>query len=236
MTVKDPLSRSDHVDVNKYLNEILTERGNPDYRFISTVSGTINSYRKDLFNYLKFRDHLDKFKNKKVEIQIREREPSRYNTRAAATQGKESIHRLHWEHLEDLSLWTHRSWIQNPAPISVTVRRLVGSPGWQATPQRSPTKSMHSGKVPPLKILLIVARKHVHVKHHIDWFNPTLVQRAILEAREELLSRNSPQEIELEVVRPGRLEELRQHLDNHQRQEGENCFHIIHFDLHGDTS
>jgi len=225
--IKDPFeSERDRKLVAQYLDKTLETRF--EETSAQEACQKIDAYRKILFDSLRLQpEYLKSLRGFKVEIQVRQLKPAEEDF---------SFHSIHWEHLEDINLWAHPSWLRWAGPISVAVQRIV-----QDIPPSPPIRRTTSELVPYNKkieifnVLLVVARKHLYDKAKVDYFNPTSVQNALLLSKEALESRGSYQRIHLEVVRPGSLKELGDHLEKRQRNGG-HPFHVVHFDMHGTVS
>ena len=218
--VSDPLkTNSDHSLLRTYLDATLEQYFPPNNEKIKKKLG---SYPSSLSKGLGLDEYSTYLNGKKVNVWIRgiQRSPE-------ISCGK-SIHSLHWEMLEDLSLWFRPEDTKSAKPASVTVRRCVKDLQIQ-TRQIDVAETAQAGKSEFVNVLLVVARKKLHQKEP-DYFNPTHVLRAILKAQAEIVCRQSPNRIRLEVVRPGSYDELRIHL-----QQSHKKFRIVHFDVHGDV-
>lgn len=85
-------------------------------------------------------------------------------------------------------------------------------------------------------ILLVVARPHIH---HVpvgtlSILNPATIRSVLLQLQDELNSTYTSQQICLEIVRPGCVEELEAHLVKHRKAYGgRRPYHLVHFDMHG---
>ena len=190
----------------------------PDY---TKIEEKLESYPRILSKSLQLDAYSTHLNGKKVNVWIRGIQPS-----PEISCGK-SIHSLHWELLEDLSLWVSDKDGMSAKPASVTVRRCVKDFDVRDL-QRDVALAVQDGKPELFNVLLVVARTKVHEKE-TDYFNPTSVLRTILEAQAELECRRSQKRIRLEVVRPGSYDELEIHL-----QHSHKIFQIVHFDVHGD--
>ena len=217
--IYDPLKgQSDHNKLRNYLNETLDMSFTPNNK---KIEEKLESYPRNLSEGLQLDAYSTHLNGKRVNVWIRGIQLGRERS-----CGK-SIHSLHWELLEDLSLWVSPKDSMSAKPASVTVRRCVK--GLHVPDSQSNViQTVQVGKSEFFNVLLVVARTKLH-KEETDYFNPTSVLRAILEAQAELECRRSQKRIRLEVVRPGSYDELKNHL-----QHSDKKFQIVHFDLHGD--
>lgn len=217
--IDDPLKKIYfHNLLRTYLNETLEQSFSPNNE---TIEKELRSYPSNLSKGLALRKGSSQLNGKKVNVWIRGIQLS------SEISCAKPIHSLHWELLEDLSLWVDPESAESAKPASVTVRRCVKDLQVQSR-QRDVTETVQVGKSEVFNILLVVARKRLHEKEP-DYFNPTSALRAILEAQAETVCRQSPKRIRLEVVRPGSYDELKVHL-----QQSHKSFQIVHFDVHGD--
>ncbi|KAE8454230.1 hypothetical protein EG329_005155 [Mollisiaceae sp. DMI_Dod_QoI] len=224
--IKDPFeSERDRKEVAQYLDKTL-ERDLEETSAQETWQ-KIDKYRKTLFNSLRLvSGYLKRLEGFNVEIQIRQLAPAEEDL---------SFHSIHWEHLEDINLWTSSCWPRRTGPASVTVRRMVQEIRQTSPAHRRTSELVPNKKIEIFNVLLVVARKHLYNTIKVDYFNPTSVQSALLLSKEALESRGSYQRIRLEVVRPGSFEELESHLKR-RHENGDHPFHVVHFDMHGTVS
>lgn len=231
--VQDPLDQPGHNSMTRYLDKTLNDVTKPNDDHVKEI----DRYRKKLFQSLDLDEPLQQlhFRNKKVEIQICEMEQRQNDHQDSATSPRKSFHSIHWELLEDLSTWVCRDDRIGLGPASVTVWRFVRKIREKPQLQPRERQTPQDGHVKSCNILLVVARKNVHGSKDVhgedlvDYFNPTSVLRAILEAKGELECRQPHQRIHLEVVRPGGYDELDRHLSK-------GGFQVVHFDVHGTVS
>lgn len=233
--VEDPFDRPERNKIHDYF-ETVAKRDKIDEEAASNTSCKLDGYRTTLFKSLQLQKHLPCCRGKKVEIWIREMEMSGSRDARKASRLIKSIHGLHWEHLEDISLWNETICGVKLGPTSVTVQRFFTGLRERPKPQLKQTPTLAAGGVEPFRILLVTARKHIHEDHKFDYYNPTNVLCSILKAQSELESQDSLYRIHLEVVRPGTLKEFEACLLRCQQLERNNSFQIVHFDVHGDVS
>ena len=208
-SISDPLKKeSDHSKLRIYLNETLENAFTPDNK---DIEDKLESYPRKLSAGLNLDTYSTCLNGKKLNVWIRG---------ISEISCVRSIHSLHWELLENLSLWVNPKDSMSVRPASVTVRRCVKD-------HLVPTCQVRIGKSEVFNVLLVVARKNIH-KKETDYFNPTSVLRAILGVQAEIECRWLQKRIRLEVVRPGSYKELEIHLQRSHKE-----FQIVHFDVHG---
>lgn len=199
--ISDPLKTQSHHDqLRPYLNETLEMPFTPDH---TKIEERLKNYPRILFKALNLDAYSAHLQGKKVYTWIRGIQLS-----SKISCGK-PIHSLHWELLEDLSIWVSSKAGEVAKPASVTERRCVNALHVPDL-QRDVIQAVQVGKPELFNVLLVVARRKVH-EEEIDYLNPTSVLRAILEAQAELECRQSQKRIRLEVVRPRSYDEFRIH-------------------------
>lgn len=136
---------------------------------------------------------------------------------------RNTIYQLHWELLEDPDLW-------EPKNVEVQVRRSIQSTEsygedvmnirlWQQTPEA----------LPSFNILLVVARNTTQ-NSDVD---PTFASRILTDVQRKFHNLGSSTRVNLEIVRPGTVDDLKEHLERSSAIRGDRYFHLVHFDLHG---
>lgn len=129
---------------------------------------------------------------------------------AATASTATSIHNLHWEVLEDMSVWPEKTNHQ------IIVRRKV--------PDLNIVQSVQTkGNVSGFNILLVVARD---LSRGDDEIGHTLTTAGMVEIIGKLPSKTP---VNLEIVRPGTWDTLKRHLES--RPKG--YFSIVHLDMPG---
>jgi hypothetical protein len=134
-----------------------------------------------------------------------------------------NIHQLHWELLENPDLWERKN-------VTVHIRRSVqpiehhregpmGIKLWQPTPEAPPS----------FNILLVVARDTTD-NNELD---PTFATNILSGLQKTSQIHDSSTRINLEIVRPGTVDALEEHLKRSRLIRGDGYFHLLHFDLHG---
>ena len=227
--LSEPFSLNDRNDVARYLNHSLDEN---DFDQIDAdkVSQKIDGYRLSLFNELKIdNEHLGALRGKCLEIHIWPDKQPRPDS--------PSIHSIQWEQLEDTRVWAR--YRQNSVH-SVTVCRHVHPRKSSSTRSGYTTKGAWQGRNKTFDVLLVVARPHIYKapkagsRKKYNILNPSTVRIILLQLQEELNSMNSSRSIRLEIVRPGCMQELKEHLEKRRKDfNGSRPYHVIHFDMHG---
>lgn len=130
-----------------------------------------------------------------------------------------SLQCLKWELLEAASL--DKGW---PSNYTLAVSRVIDV-------KNGVRLNYHEelGDVSTIKILLVVARDLTKTGGKRD-VGPELTQEPLMRLQWKL--NRAKTRVMLEIVRPGSLQRLRQHLGSRSKQGVH--FNIIHFDLHGD--
>ena len=225
--IEDPFDKPGRHEIQEYF-DIVTKPDEIDDEDASKTSCKLDEYRKLLFESLQIREHLPCCHDREVEVWIREMDASGRQPRSTTSHTRRSIQSLHWEHLEDIALWSENNWGFQTGPTSVTVQRIFQSP------RKSRTTTANA--FGPIRILLVIARNHIHENEHFDFVSPTSVLCSILKAQHEIERRSYTNRIQLEVVRPGTFEEFEASLLRCGRRGKHHAFQIVHFDVHGDIS
>ncbi|EGX89590.1 hypothetical protein CCM_07842 [Cordyceps militaris CM01] len=215
VVVVDPFVDADyHAVFERYLrtkgDDAAQRLGSEDD--IARVERQIDGYAHALLSQLRLQDELVRPQATELQLYIVEHhhETDHHDT----TPG---IHRLAWELLESLRL---------PArpDLRLRVNRVtefapIVPPGLlQTLAQADPSPGTY-------RILLVVARDFSRTGAARD-SDPDLAQWPLMTIQRKLRGR-----MLLEVVRPGCLEGLREHLRTRSRQGVQ--FNLVHFDLHG---
>ncbi|KAF2842361.1 hypothetical protein M501DRAFT_988587 [Patellaria atrata CBS 101060] len=138
-----------------------------------------------------------------------------------------TVHQLHWEALEDPECW-------NNPNLRVEVKRAALNKEILQKPlARVKTRQDEQGATGTLNILLVVARDTSHNPAIYSDVNPFLVSDILSQIRKNLRQSEHAVRMNVEIVRPGSLKSLEEHLQRAEAIHGTNYFHIIHFDLHG---
>jgi hypothetical protein len=135
----------------------------------------------------------------------------------------DNIYQLHWELLESPDLWERKN-------VTVQIRRSVQPVEhyregpmdiklWQPTPEAPPS----------FNILLVVARDTTD-NNELD---PTFASKILSDLQQTSRILDCSTRINLEIVRPGTVDALEEHLKRSRLIRGDEYFHLVHFDLHG---
>lgn len=136
----------------------------------------------------------------------------------------DTVHRLHWELLEDPTLWPE-------IKLGVTVRRLV-SVDVNATYKPGSVRSWPHAQPSTrstFNVLLVLARDLSTDTDLDEEVNPNLASQVLLKIRSEVSKVQDDLDIQVEVVRPSTLPALDECLMS--RPPG--YFQLVHFDTHG---
>ncbi len=171
----------------------------------------INRYGVELFKQLRLDEQS--FTGRTREIFIHN---------SCSSDGEEAdggVDALVWEQLGDPSLWS------NP-PECVSITRVS-----KPSPFSGPATD-HLDK--PFIVLLVVAR-NFRRDRNLEYYANTdasasLVQVPLMQISAQLRAIGKGYRMELEIIRPGSWEELKEHLE----ECGPGHFGLIHFDLHGE--
>jgi hypothetical protein len=194
LQIENPSSLEDEEDIRWYLEDyalydpFLSEKA-------KTTSAGLTRYGERLFAQLEL-DLLTSDKIPPLRLDIEEGEDAA------------GFHALHWEILEDPTLWRRGD---GRGPPTVCVRRVV------------------QGTLPPpvsvlpsdcIRVLLVVSR-------HLE---PSEAgHRMISKKLFEIKRMCGPGRLDLEIVRPGTFEAFQAQL----KRRGPGYYHAVHFDVHG---
>ncbi|KAK7934990.1 hypothetical protein PG985_000485 [Apiospora marii] len=131
---------------------------------------------------------------------------------------------LEWELLETASLG--KGW---PSNYTLAVSRVIDVKNGVRQNYHEELGDVQKHGVSTIKILLVVARDLTKTGGKRD-VGPELTQEPLMRLQWKL--NRAKTRVLLEIVRPGSLQRLRQHLGSRSRQGVH--FNIVHFDLHGD--
>lgn len=160
---------------------------------------------------------------------------------------EKSLHNPVWELLEDTSHWV------NTKPDRVNITRIICSPGCRFE-ERSSSEDLDAlnssaglGTGKSVRILLVIARNLKHpekTQTHTFWnyyeeeITPSIIQHSIMQVIEHLREIGHQRKIQLDILRPGSLEEIKEYLGvdskNCSVAKREEFFDIIHLDMHGE--
>jgi NB-ARC domain len=136
----------------------------------------------------------------------------------------DTVHRLHWEVLEDKRLWPEFNFV-------ITIRRLM-SVNVDAIYTLGSVRSRPHAQSDPkstFNIPLAVARDLSEDADLYEEVSPTLASQILLEIGSEVSKIREDLHIQIEIVRPGTLQVLEKYLLAHPP----GYFQLAHFDTHG---
>lgn len=140
---------------------------------------------------------------------------------------EESIHQLFWETLEENRLWSHPNG-------HVIVRRCLKYRQTSSPPQLEKVNPwIHDDGSSTLNVLLVVARDLTSDPSVYEDVSPSIATKTLLGLRDELDRQGGRHKLNVEIVRPGTFEALKQHLLRTEEMRGPGYFHLVHFDTHG---
>jgi CHAT domain len=141
--------------------------------------------------------------------------------------GGQSLHALHWEVLEQPSLW-------NPDDIGIRVRRVVLDKKSEKCPiSMNASNPVDSFDATCFRVLLVVARDCTNDVASYQDIGPDRISSTLLQIKQELEEKCGRPVLEIQIVRPGTFTALETHLEQTLKTKGPNYFHLVHFDIHG---
>jgi hypothetical protein len=218
--LKDPLTSAEKEECRWYLENFVAEAPYSTTR-AQKAAKVLKSYAEVLqqdLNLLGLTPDTDcslSNERRRLVIEVKEDPLDEKNS-------QNSIHQLHWELLEQPNLWTQ-------SIVKVQVRRGIAEPPPDAAANIITTLSPREQS---FNVLLVIARdtsrglKRLEIDPNCASAILTAVQRSVNGARGSI-------KINLEVVRPGTLDSLEEHLARAENQHHPGYFHLVHFDLHG---
>ncbi|KAF8535442.1 hypothetical protein BDD12DRAFT_344857 [Trichophaea hybrida] len=225
LRLKDPFDAIKKADCRWYLEQY-TQKSPFSIIKAQIAAGWLLEYPKALLDQLQLKDlvdlHVPEDNSQKLYISIDISEDTVDNADSDST-----IHQLHWELVEDPSLWTRNN-------VEVIVRRYIRPP----EPAQGSTNQIQSWPLSnepgsSINILLVVARDTSSDPAVYSDVNPFTVLDIFIRLRNKLKAAGSSVRLNVEVVRQGTLQSLEQHLERSKILHGPAYFHIVHFDLHG---
>ncbi len=227
-TIWDPCTVDEHKACTRYLDELLRNENYYAEEAITNAqlaSAKIDSYGEELFRELDFKTLSLKYSTVEIDIHECEERPGALH----------SIFSFRWEQLEVPVLW--KQVIKQIAQPKVTVRRVIlplhGATSLQL-PKSRPSlaqRAKHSQDASHSRknILLVIARDlQCHSDEQRRDMSPALAQCAITLVKARLKGLGQL-EVDLEIVRPGSLNALKEHL----ARKPDGHFDLVHFDTHG---
>lgn len=206
-TITDPFSADDHVDCQWYLETHVPQdpfdKGRADRTFTK-----LNKYARILVRQL----DLVLQNAAIVELVVHDSD--------STTHGSTStIHRLHWELLENPWAWGFTT-------LKLRVLRFLSTPLGRSLPP--PPSGLLSSPTQTVNILHVVARNRRTTVDQPTDISPFMTLGILIQIRAELECRDLPLKLNITTIRPGTLQALAHHITTHT-----NTYHIIHLDLHG---
>ncbi|KAK4238070.1 hypothetical protein C8A03DRAFT_33919 [Achaetomium macrosporum] len=146
-------------------------------------------------------------------------------TPGGASRTSRTVHQLHWELLEGLQ-------VRGPDGPRLLVKRSM--PVRDAKPTGGLADTIKSVSLvgtdsDTINILLVVARNLTANAAIYNDISPWTAFDILKRVRRTLARRGAPVRVNVEVVRPGGFEALKEHLARRER----GYYQIVHFDLHG---
>jgi hypothetical protein len=215
-TITDPFTQKDHDECTWYLeSHVRTDPFDPG-RADRAASG-LKRYARDLARDL----NLDLKNGSAVELVVGDNLP-------ADQDSKSTIHRLHWELLEDLQAWGIES-------LDLRVRRSVSmSPSTNNAPANPRWTTTTEPRV--INILHVVARdRNFEIDKPTD-ISPYMALSVLIRISRELQRRGLPLRLNITTIRPGTFRALTDHLDKLESEGNERPYHVAHLDLHGEAN
>ena len=216
VVLTDPFDKYESNECRWYLETYLPQSPYEGSR-AGEVRRQLDRYKSDLFEQIF--DQGQVLKGKKGEIlalTILIQESTTITTLAEAS----SIHKLHWEILEDPALWNG---------MEVECRRVIQTPRSQ---QPNTDEKDHKVTDKPLgtfTILLVVARILSATITQYQDTDPTTASRPLLALVDDIKTKISKVNFEVEIVRPGTFSAFEKHL----KSKDPGYYDLVHFDLHG---
>lgn len=218
--LRDPFSAAQERECKWYLERYT--RSPFAVERATTAEGSLREYGRSLFVQLRLAEsrQLWSVDTSEIDIEVVQR-PQSTNDES----GSPSIHRLHWELLEEGDLWPLDS-------TRISVRRhlaqngddkTAGTSGEQSSTENSPTQAA------TFNVLLVVARDLTVDGAAYEDVDASCAFRALLNIRNALADAASSPTLSTEVVRPGTLPALEEHLNRY----ADGHFDMVHFDMHG---
>jgi hypothetical protein len=223
--LKDPLDPEQKANCRWYLEQYVQQSPFSITR-AQEAAECLQNYQKELLKQLRLmelvRSVSGNYTAKKLSLFIEVLE----ETLESAGSGR-TVHQLHWELLEDATIWDHDN-------IEILVRRSINhSDRPLSSNYRIKSLPKINGPGSSINILLIVARDISKKPAAYSDVSPSMASAILSRLRLDLRATGSPLQLNVEIVRPGTLASLEQHLERSQTVHGSGYFHIVHFDLHG---
>ncbi|KUL86672.1 hypothetical protein ZTR_03034 [Talaromyces verruculosus] len=220
-TVHNPFNQNQEEECRWYVEDFASKSPFQERRAVSVVE-ELKGYANSLLSQLELVELVN---------DILSSQPCRSITITVAQddgdedEGAEnSIQQLHWELLEDPSLW--------PSGVEIIVKRHVKAGGESSIHELSSLDEDRVSGEPRVNALLVVARDLSTDSNTVD-IKPNLALQILAKIRQDLVNQGLHARLNLEVVRPGTLEALKEHLQKSSRVHGKGFYHFVHFDVHG---
>jgi hypothetical protein len=221
--VFDPFNSSEKADCRWYLERYATQEPFEAEK-AAVVAGSIQRYASQLYSQLfleglfhEGRDATGAERTLVVDICDSERN---------SCVDSNSLHGLHWELLEQSSLWSE--YFDN-----ISVRRRISAgldikSGFKTIELRT-----QDGRTSSVNVLLVIARKTELKPTVYEDVDPSMALNAFLAIQKVFKESFQGLRLNVEVVRPGTFEALRNHLESSTSKRGISYYHLAHFDVHG---
>ncbi|KAL2048699.1 hypothetical protein N7G274_000611 [Stereocaulon virgatum] len=218
--LRDPFSAAQERECKWYLERFT--RSPFAVERATIAEGSLREYGRSLFVQLRLAEFRQLWSVDSSEFDIEVVQcPQSTNDES----GSPSIHRLHWELLEEGTLWSLDS-------VRISIRRHLAQKGDDKSAGtsggKSPRESSHSQGA-TFNALLVVARDLTLDGAAYEDVDASCALRALLSIRDALADSTSSPTLSIEVVRPGTLPALKEHLNRYP----DGHFDIVHFDTHG---
>jgi len=224
--LRDPFDWKQKKECDWYLHDYLQR-----YPYSTTrarkVASLLKGYARDLQGQLKLNEFIPVAGNDASsdrQVVVLEIEEGQLDD----STSENTVHQLYWELLEELDVWDrrdldvriHRSSCGNGSVSRGGIKRI-----------QSWSHRVHS--LPSLNILLVVAR---NLKKRTDKYNdvsPWVISGILGKIQRAFDQSRTSVRINIEIVRPGTLDALENHLARSDELHGPGYFHVVHFDMHG---
>ncbi|KAF2099233.1 hypothetical protein NA57DRAFT_76463 [Rhizodiscina lignyota] len=218
VALEDPLDDKDKELCRWYLEQYL-QKEPYSASTAKKATSTLEGYGKSLAEQLQLPELVLQSDN---EIQVEVEDAT-----VDGTHPHDSVHQLFWEFLEDPSVW--------PSTVSaICVRRAIETAIQPLRFSQRISSWPCSGQARQrVNILLVTARDLRRDSSLYTDISPSIVIDLLSEIQHRLTLGGSAIDIAIEVVRPGTLDALKQHLADSKRIHGPGYYQVIHLDVHG---
>jgi hypothetical protein len=218
--LRDPFSAAQERECKWYLERYT--RSPFAVERAAVAEGSLREYGRSLFVQLRLAEFRQLWSVDTSEIDI---EVVQHPQSTNDEIGSPSIHRLHWELLEEGTLWSLDS-------ARISIRRHLAQKGDDesaATSREKSPKENSPTQAAAFNVLLVVARDLTLDGAAYEDVDASCALRALLNIRTALADTVSSPTLSIEVVRPGTLPALEEHLNRY----ADGHFDMVHFDMHG---